>query len=220
MSALTARLRVESSDLPLTLTVAADETATVQPVAGAGTVPNLEEHLFTVRTADFERFETALAADHTIDGFERVVDDGDEAVYRFTYGPAATVFSAAIAAQNGISLDWTHEGTAWTVRVWLPEREALASLWEYASDNDIAFDLEQVGDYGRGAEGATGLTPDQREAMSLAFEMGYFEEPREVTLEEVAAGLGISQPAASGLLRRGLRRLVVSELADEPAADG
>lgn len=128
MSDLTATIRVESPDLALTETVADDETATVQPVAGAGTDPNLGGYLFTVRTDDLERFETALERDHTIDGFERVVDDGGEAVYRFEYGPEATVFSAAIAVANGISLDWTHDGTAWTVRVWLPDREALASL--------------------------------------------------------------------------------------------
>jgi predicted DNA binding protein len=43
--------------------------------------------------------------------------------------------------------------------------------------------------------------------------LGYFEEPRGATLEEVADGLDISQPAAGGLLRRGFRRLVVSTVA-------
>jgi predicted DNA binding protein len=43
--------------------------------------------------------------------------------------------------------------------------------------------------------------------------MGYFEEPRTATLSDVAAELGISQPAAGGLLRRGVRRLVESRVA-------
>lgn len=46
MSDITATLRVESPDLALTETVAYDETATVQPVSGAGTVPNLGAYLF------------------------------------------------------------------------------------------------------------------------------------------------------------------------------
>jgi predicted DNA binding protein len=45
--------------------------------------------------------------------------------------------------------------------------------------------------------------------------MGYFEEPRDATLGDVAAELDISQPAASGLLRRGIKRLVVSSLMDD-----
>lgn len=212
MSDITATIRVESPDLPLTETVAYDDTATVQPVVGAGTVTNLGGHLFTVRTADFDRFEAALDRDHTIESFERVVELGDEAVYSFEYAAEATVFSAAIAEVHGISLDWANDGTAWTVRVWLPDREALASLWDYATDHEIEFSLERVSDYAGPAGTEPGVTESQREAILLALEMGYFEEPRSATLDDIAAELGISQPAAGGLLRRGMRRLAVSTL--------
>lgn len=221
MSDVTATLRVESPDLPLTATVAHDETATVRPVSGAGTVPDLGASLFTVRTDDFERFETGLAHDRTIDAFERVVDLGSEAVYRFEYDPEATVFSRAIAEVDGVSLEWVNDGTAWTVRVWVPDRAGLASLWEFATDHDIAFSLERVAD--ATTEGSDPvLTADQREAILCALEMGYFEEPRGATLEEVAAALGISQPAAGGRLRRAIRRLVVATVAggEDAATDG
>lgn len=214
MNAVTATLRVESADLPLTETVAYDESAIVQPVSSAGTVPNLGTHLFTVQTDDFERFETGLGRDPTIKAFERVTELGAEAVYRFEYGSEATVFSEAIAAVDGVSLDWINDGTAWTVRVWVPKRAALASLWEYASDHDIDFSLERVSDYSSAAESESTLTPSQRDALRTAFERGYFDEPRETTLSEVAAELGISQPAAGGRLRRGIRRLVESTLGE------
>lgn len=215
MSDVTATLRLESPALPLTETLAEAATATVQPVTGAGTGPTLGGHLFTVRTDDFDRFEAALSRDRTIDSFERVVAREGEAVYSFEYAADATVFSAAISAVNGVSLEWTNDDTTWTVRVWLPDREALASLWEFASDHDVDFSLERVSDYASTVDAEFGLTPDQREAIVLALEMGYFEEPRAATLEEVAAELGISQPAAGGRLRRGIRRLVVSTVAVE-----
>lgn len=213
MSDITATLRVESPDLALTRTVEYDETAVVQPVSGAGTVTNLEAYLFTVQTDDFDRFETGLTRDHTIDSFERVVDLGPEAVYRFEYGPEATVFSSAIAEVNGVSLDWINDDTAWIVRVWVPDREALASLWESATDHDVEVSLERVSNHSPSVESDASLTQNQHEAVLSALEMGYFEEPRGATLEEVAAELGISQPAAGGLLRRGIRRLVVSTVA-------
>jgi predicted DNA binding protein len=59
------------------------------------------------------------------------------------------------------------------------------------------------------------LTDRQREALLLAVERGYFEEPRTVTLDELAADLDITQPAASGLIRRAVKRLVVSSLLDD-----
>lgn len=216
---VTATIRVESPDLPLTKTVEYDESATVKPVSGTGATPELGTYLFTVGTADLDRFETGLERDHTIGSFKRVIELGDEAIYRFEYSADATVFSGAITGVDGISLEWVNDGTAWTVRVWLPERQALASLWEYASEHGIEFSLERVTDSTAGGESDHGVTPNQREAILLALEMGYFEEPRGATMSEVATELGISQPAAGGRLRRGLRRLVVNTLAadaDEP----
>jgi len=207
VSDVTATIRVHSPDLALTETVA-NAAATIKPVSGAGTAPNLGAYLFTVQADDFDRFEAALGADPTIDSFERVVEYGAEAVYRFEYAPGATVFSVAIADVGGISLDWTNDDTTWTVRVWLPDREALSTLWEYATDRDVAFSLVRVRDHAAGPGTDGYVTESQREALALAWEMGYFEEPRAATLSEVAAELGISQPAAGGRLRRGIRRIV------------
>lgn len=210
MNDITATLRVTSSDLALTETVERDGTATIRPVTGAGTVPDAEAYLFAVDSEDFARFEAALKRDGTVEEFDRVVEFGSERLYSFRYAPAATLFSPAIAAVNGVSLEWANGGTAWTVRVWLPDRAALAELWEYAAEHDIEVSLERVTDAAAPVDTADGLTRDQRDALRLALEMGYFEEPRESTLSDVATALDISQPAAGGLLRRGIRRLVVS----------
>lgn len=56
------------------------------------------------------------------------------------------------------------------------------------------------------------LTEDQREALSLAYERGYFEEPRGVAVEDLAAEVDISRQAFSGRLRRGIRTLVAHAL--------
>lgn len=210
MSGITATLRMESPNLALTETLVYDDTATVQPVANAGTVRNLASYMFTVQTDDLDRFETALDRDSTIDSYERIVEQNGEAVYCFEYGSSATVFSTAISKVNGISLNWTNDEAAWIVRVWLPDRAALATLREYAAERNIEFSLERVSDYGRVGEAASVLTQNQKETILLALEMGYFDEPRTATLSEVAAELGISQPAAGGRLRRAMKRLIVS----------
>lgn len=212
MSDITATIRVESPNLALTEAVGHDDTATVRPVTGAGTAPDPGRYLFTVRSEDFSQFEAGLERDPTIAGYERVVDGELEAVYSFEYTSRAMLFSSAIAAADGVSRDWSNDGTAWTVRVWLSNRSGLAKLKEYAADRGIDFTLERVSDYVTPVEADTGLTAEQEEALSLALEMGYFAEPRAATLKEVASELGISQPAAGGRLRRGIRRLVRSSL--------
>ena len=52
------------------------------------------------------------------------------------------------------------------------------------------------------------LTPRQREVLEAAVRNGYFEVPRECTLAELAADLGIDKSTASGILRRGEARIV------------
>jgi len=214
MTDITATLRLESPDLALTETVRHDETATVQPIASAGTVPDPDGYVFTVQSADFDRFEAGLARDHTVEEFERVTASAADRIYRFSYEPQAIVFSAAIADTGGVSLEWSNEGGTWTVRVWLPTRTALVGLREWATTRDVTFELRQVSPHVPPGETDYGLTDDQRQALLFALEMGYFAEPREATLSEVATALDISQPAAGGLLRRGMRRLLLATIAD------
>ncbi|ARS89182.1 helix-turn-helix domain-containing protein [Natrarchaeobaculum aegyptiacum] len=52
------------------------------------------------------------------------------------------------------------------------------------------------------------LTERQREVLEAAFRAGYFEVPRECTLEELAADLEVDKSTASGILRRGERRVL------------
>ena len=214
MNDVVAVIRVRHPGLALTGTVAHDESATVQPIREAGTDPEGDSHFFSVRSADFGRFESGLRADHTVARFERVVRIDGEAIYRFEYTSAAKLFSPEITRANGVALDIENVDTNWIMQVWVPDRRSLRYLWEYAAANDIRIELRRINDYASLLEGF-GLTATQREAVLLALEAGYFEEPREASLSDVASELDISQPAASGPLRRGLKRLVLSTLAEE-----
>ncbi|EMA40546.1 helix-turn-helix domain-containing protein [Halobiforma nitratireducens] len=56
------------------------------------------------------------------------------------------------------------------------------------------------------------LTETQQDALVLAYERGYFESPREVTMEELGDELGISQQAVGSRLRRGMKHILGSTL--------
>ncbi|MFP8954635.1 helix-turn-helix domain-containing protein [Natrialbaceae archaeon A-arb3/5] len=56
------------------------------------------------------------------------------------------------------------------------------------------------------------LTDRQREVLDTALREGYFDVPRNCTLAELAAELGIDKSTASGILRRGERRILVQAL--------
>jgi len=216
MTDIKAVVRAEHPDIVLTETVTHDQSSKVRSVSEAGTDPTSGKFFYHIESSDFQRFEDGLRNDRTIGGFERVIETRDgEAIYSFEYTDEAKILSPVISAANGVILDMENDGSAWILTVWIPDRTDLGHLWEYAQENGIDIDLLRVNEYASLGKTDAGLTDSQRDALLVALETGYFEEPRNATLSEVAADLDISQPAASGLLRRGIKRLVISSLLDD-----
>jgi predicted DNA binding protein len=216
MADIKAVVRVEHPDIVLTKTVTHDRSSKVKSVSEAGTDPTSGKFFYHIESSDFSRFEDGLRDDHTIGDFERVTQTrGQTAIYSFEYTDDAKILSPVVSTANGVILDMENDGDAWIITVWMSERTDLAHLWDYAEQHDIDIDLLRVNEYASLGSTDAGLTESQREALLVAFEAGYFEEPRDATLSEVAADLGISQPAASGLLRRGIKRLIISSMIDD-----
>ncbi|QAU14004.1 DNA-binding protein [Halorubrum sp. BOL3-1] len=216
MSDIKTVVRIKHPDIVLTGTVAHDPTSNVRSVSEAGTDPRSGKFFYHVESSDFNQFEDGLRNDHTVGEFEQVIVTRDgKAIYSFEYTDEAKVFSPVISTANGVVLDMENDGNAWIFTVWMPERTNLAELWENARRHDIDIELLRVNEYASLGNTDAGLTDSQREALLVAFEAGYFEEPRNATLGEVAAELDISQPAAGGLLRRGIERLIISSLTED-----
>jgi|GEM_PF-5463957 len=60
----------------------------------------------------------------------------------------------------------------------------------------------------RGERGRVEVSVPQLDALSTAYEMGYFDNPRRASLDQVGDQLGISSGAVSGRIRRAVRTLV------------
>ena len=216
MTDITAVVRIEHPDVVLTRTVTHDQSSAVKSVLEAGTDPTSGKFFYRVESSDFRRFEDGLRDDHTIGEFERVIESRNEkAIYSFEYTDEAKTISPIISSANGVILDMKNEGVGWILTIWMPDRKNLAPLWDYAKQHDIDIELLRVNEYASLENTDAGLTDSQREALLVALDTGYFDDPRKATLSEVAADLDISQPAASGLIRRGTKRLIVSSLLDD-----
>ncbi|MDZ7849821.1 MAG: helix-turn-helix domain-containing protein [Halodesulfurarchaeum sp.] len=211
MTGISAVVRVEHPDIVLTETVTHDGSAKVESVSEAGTDPKSGKFFYHITSTDFGRFEDGLRSDRTIGEFERVIETGaEQAIYRFEYADEAKILSPIISAANGVILDMKNEDSTWLLTVWMSERADLDQLWDYARQHDVDIELLRLNEYGRLGTADVGVTESQREALLVAFEKGYFEEPRNATLSQVATALDVSQPAAGGLIRRGTKRLVES----------
>lgn len=104
---------------------------------------------------------------------------------------------------------------------YLPDRRMLISLVTTASDleriregipDELTVDVVSVGTVPQ-LDGSR-LTATQRRAIRTAWELGYYEIPRETTLQEIADRLDYSVSTVSDLLRRGESTLVAAELGE------
>jgi hypothetical protein len=81
-----------------------------------------------------------------------------------------------------------------------------------AVPESVTVRIEGVGDYHPAGGSESLLTSRQREALQAAVRLGYYEEPRETTCEEIAGVLDCTSSTANSLLRGAEARLVETYL--------
>lgn len=81
------------------------------------------------------------------------------------------------------------------------------TLREYETAG-VSPDLQRLGSYEGPGEPLDELTDRQREVIQTAFDMGYYEVPREATTEDVAAQLDIDPSTVTEHLQRAERNIL------------
>jgi predicted DNA binding protein len=171
--------------------------------------------LFWAEGDDVAAFDAGLAADPTIADATRLSETPTLRLYRVTYterGRAATI--VPIWGDLDVVL-LSAEATVggWELRMRVPGRDELRRLRAYCRDRGVGFSLSALyHDVDPSGAMEADLSADQREALQAALDAGYYEIPREASLADVAADLGISSQALSERLRRATGRLVRSSL--------
>lgn len=210
---ISTRVYAEHPGLALTHTIRSLPEVTVGVRSDAGTDPVHDGHIFWIEAPDFDVVGETLAADPTVAEFSTVDDADDRRTYRITYSPQATLLTPTILDMGGLTQEARSHENGWILRLQLQDHDTLVSLDDFAESHGIhleILDLDQ--DPAIPERSKYGLTDCQTEALVTAYEHGYYDEPRETSLEELAATLGVSNTAVSGRLRRGSARLVEAVL--------
>ncbi|WP_435177179.1 bacterio-opsin activator domain-containing protein [Halorussus sp. AFM4] len=119
----------------------------------------------------------------------------------------------ALVESNVTLLKATGNRERWTFEVRAEEMDQLSRFQRYCTDRGIDVSLTHLHSLSEMRTGTEyDLTPEQHEALVLAFDEGYYNQPRETNLEELAAKLGITRPSLSARLNRGYRNLIGSTL--------
>ena len=200
----------ECSRLPLAEAIAAVPEVRLEIERETATIPTMPNLFFWAAGEDLEAFAAALERDGTIREVRRLSEAGGRMLFYAQVGENAEVVPYPEWVRLGAeALSGRYYAGRWHNRMRFPDRESLGEYREFCEDSAIGFSLHRLYD----AEGETtaphdGLTDEQREVFRVAYERGFFEIPRQVTLTELGAELDISNQSVSERLHRGYARLV------------
>lgn len=100
----------------------------------------------------------------------------------------------------------------WKQTGWFADRETFGQFSSFWQDN-ADFRLHRLTHDGETEPPGDGLTDRQHEALRTAYELGFFDIPRQTSLEEIADELDIAASSVSERLRRAQTQLIEETVA-------
>lgn len=138
-----------------------------------------------------------------LDGF------GDRTLFRFDWDVTQDAFFQGILDSGGQILSATGTPEKWNFEIRFSHREALSQFQTCCEDAHLSPEFIRVyNPTDPETDPWYGLSEPQREALTLAVRLGYYDIPRGCTTEELAAELGISDQAVTERLRRAIGAFV------------
>ncbi len=167
---------------------------------------------FWVRGAKTGEIEAAFEPHAGVTDIRLVDSVEDEYLMRAEWVREYNGLLTALSETNLTVLSGVGTDDGWRFEVRGDTQEAIAEFRTYHQEQNISIDIATVHALLPIRGDSYELTETQREALVLAYERGYFDTPRESSLEEIADELGITQQSLSSRLRRGHRRLISETL--------
>lgn len=147
-------------------------------------------------------------------------DLGDKGLFRAEWEPEYLGIMSAIPATGVTVVSASGSSEGWTFELRAERTEQFSDFRRYCTDHEIDVTLKRLRRLSEMPNGAEyDLTPDQREALVLAYEEGYYDDPSSTDQKALAARLGITRQAFSSRLRRGYRNLIGSTIVHDEGDD-
>ncbi|MWV65443.1 bacterio-opsin activator [Halorubrum sp. JWXQ-INN 858] len=168
---------------------------------------------FWVRGTKVDDIESAFTEHPGVKDLRLVDSVEDEYLLRLEWAMAHDDVLTILAETRVPLIEAIGTNKQWTFEIRGDDRSDISAFHERCQEVGIPITLTKLHAL-LPVETATeaALTETQQEALVLAYERGYFESPREVTLEALGEELGISQQAVGSRLRGGIRNVLGSTL--------
>ncbi|WP_101297355.1 helix-turn-helix domain-containing protein [Halegenticoccus soli] len=217
---ITAEFSIEVPFLRESLAAVPDMTLTIEP----GQFPFVGEKnaklLVWASGDDFERFEAAAEDDPTVAELSSLATQDSKRLYRveFARNELESLFATLFYDHDTLLVEGTVTASGWLLRMRALEKSAISTIYDRLREREIPVHFNSIFSESDSHAFSTDLSEEQYEALSVAFERGYFEVPRRTNLTELAEEFPVSSQALSERLRRATAT-VLEEALDGPEAD-
>ena len=212
-----AEFTVDGPDLLLKDALDAVPEMTVSVEEATASREGLPIFYFWASGGDYAPFDAALGADEDVAEYEVLETIEDRQMYRVQF--SRTSFYDAYRESSATFLSLTGDHRGWRLQMRFPDRESLRRYRQSYEDAGVSFVVHRLYTDTSGPGDEYGLTEKQRRALVLAYREGYFSQPREATLDDLAAELDISPQAVSARIQRGLDALLGATIDDADLKD-
>ena len=138
---------------------------------------------------------------------------GNTVLIEAEWKPRAEII-AGIKQLQATILDAVGTSEGWEFQIRATDRNRLLEFQRIFGDQDVPVTLNRIYDTDELAHPDDPLTDGQTELLLEAYQIGYFDDPRQATQGDLAERFGISSRAVSKQLRRGMGNLISSNLVD------
>jgi predicted DNA binding protein len=164
---------------------------------------------FWVKGTTVEVIEDAFTGQSGLKSIQQMDAVQEQRLLRAEWEQAYSGIMQALIDSAVVLIDGNGTNEQWTFEIRGNDRSEIADFHQRCQKLDIQLELTALHAL-TPLRSATekALTAPQQEALMLAYKHGYYRTPREVTLEELADELGITQQAVASRLRRGINQIL------------
>lgn len=166
-----------------------------------------------VHGGNHETFEQQVAESDRVVSFTALDRLDDGVLYRMEWRAGQEDVFEGIRRSGATVLE-AYGSDGWTFRLRFPDHDSVSQFYNYCTDHDIPIDITRSYTLTErsGIASQFDLTNEQREALVLALERGYYDTPSDATLTALAEDLDISQQALSNRIHRGTKNVLEAVL--------
>lgn len=167
--------------------------------------------IFWMTGSEGDRFLDHLEDEAGITDVQDLVRLDDAILYRAAWTPKMPVIEGIKTLRATIL---KAEGTTdeWVFQVIAEERQRLREFQQIFTEQGIPVELKRISNFSDEEACNHQLTPEQRQTLIAAYEKGYFDQPRQVTQEDIGDQFGITGRAVSKRLCKGTKNLIQTTL--------